>query len=74
MILKKPKHLLQIQKKGGYKNHWGIRTGTGTEIIDAIIYNNESLENIDALKMELAKNNTYIPVYSMEGNLLYSYE
>ena len=59
-------------KKGGYKNHWGIRTGTGTEIIDSIIYNNENLEKIDALKMELAKNNTYIPVYSMEGKLIYS--
>ncbi len=59
-------------EKGGYKNHWGIRTGTGTEIIDSIIYNNENLEKIDALKMELAKNNTYIPVYSMEGKLIYS--
>lgn len=59
-------------EKGGYKNHWGIRTGTGTEIIDSIIYNNENLEKIDALKMELAKNNTYIPVYSIEGKLIYS--
>lgn len=55
------------------KNHWGIRTGTSTSDIDCIIYNNDNNEKIDALKMELAKNNTYIPVYSLEGNLIYDY-
>jgi hypothetical protein len=61
--------------RSGSKSHWGARTGTSSSDIDYIVWNgkwaNKNINEIAAIKMEIAKNGIYIPVVDMSGKLIF---
>lgn len=55
------------------KTHYGIRTAIGSEDIDAILIKNEdnNYENLEVLERNMAMSGIYIPIYTIDGNLLF---
>jgi hypothetical protein len=80
IVKKKPqfeKDKLDIFKTGVIgQNHYGIRTGFGSTQIDAICIRQEGIKprGIDKIKFFIAQKGFYIPIYNIDGEIVFTKE